>query len=148
MSSNGPYPPDTQWTYSAKKNGFTRSSALTLYWEVSGDPISDDYTPDDISAEELWELWYPRNVAPDGTAAIYWMLYEPMEGAPFEIADLAKGTPHLLDDFTWPHDAKTGERVNFARLPVRDKGWTQALHSKGGFIQELLVLQTHFAVTC
>ncbi|MBC2868546.1 hypothetical protein H1R13_27335 [Streptomyces mexicanus] len=32
--------------------------------------------------------------------------------------------------------AETGERVNWMRLPVMDRGWNGTTADKGGFIQE------------
>lgn len=40
----------------------------------------------------------------------------------------------FLTVYAWPESA-AGERVNFNRLPVRDKLW-QGQADKGGFIQE------------
>lgn len=45
-----------------------RTSPLELSWEVNGDPISDDWTPEEISAVDLLRLWIERHV-PDQSAA-------------------------------------------------------------------------------
>jgi hypothetical protein len=49
--------PVTRWRFNSLESGVEFEMPLSLYWEINGDPITDDYTPDEISAEELWNIW-------------------------------------------------------------------------------------------
>ncbi|WP_392838726.1 hypothetical protein [Streptomyces sp. LN500] len=42
----------------------------------------------------------------------------------------------FLTHFTHPVHVVTGERLNWLRLPVLDRGWNAAVANRGGFIQE------------
>jgi hypothetical protein len=55
------------------------------------------------------------------------------EAAPFAPNVLSED---FLTHYTLPAHAKTGERLNWARLPVLDRGWNETTADKGGFIQE------------
>lgn len=137
MTNFRPYPAHTQWTFRSRQySGVERTTPLHLSWEVSGDPITDDYTSDEISAQELWDKWFPE-YAKDGTAKIYWSVGGDgtFEAAPFSV----HGRPyeHFLSIYTWPVHTDTEEPLNWARLPVRDKVWNRKRADKGGFIQEL-----------
>jgi len=117
---------------------------LEAYWEVSLDPISDNYTPDEISAQELLRLWAKRVVEehPDGLIPIHWLVQsrEAGESALMPFAyDHLKGkhkTENFFDLFEWPQHAVTGEPLNWLTLPVVDKRWNKRRADKGGFIQE------------
>ncbi|MEZ0092426.1 hypothetical protein [Streptacidiphilus sp. EB129] len=141
METHRPYPDATEWTFRNRRSHQERRTPLVLSWEVDGDPITDDYTPSAISAHELWDLWFPK-YASDGTAPIHWSVKGNgiAESAPFQIGQ-AQDQPDFLspdDGFTWPEQTRSGERVNWLRLPVRDKLWHGQRGDKGGFIQELL----------
>ncbi|MFD7964254.1 hypothetical protein ACFV5J_25980 [Streptomyces zaomyceticus] len=43
----------------------------------------------------------------------------------------------FLTFYTWPVHAETRERINWVRVPVRDRLWHGSRADKGGFIQEL-----------
>src|ERR1051325_2635279 len=47
----------TTWHFKSKSSGVEYAIELALRWEVSGDPITDDYSPDEIEASELWSMW-------------------------------------------------------------------------------------------
>jgi hypothetical protein len=131
-----------KWTWKNRQGGdLTHTGDLELYWEVNGDPISDDFTPDDMSAVDLLEMW-AKNYYPNpkveaiygpGMVNIYWSVEG--ETAPFG-NDPEVFVEHFLTFYTWPTHVETGERVNFNRLPVRDKQWGPGGMDKGGFIQE------------
>ena len=117
---------------------------LVAYWEVELDPISDDYTPDEISAQELLRKWAARvsERHPDGLIPIYWFV-ESREAGKFNAMPFAydhfegkHGIENFLDFFGWPEHAATGEPLNWLRLPVVDKRWNKRQANKGGFIQE------------
>lgn len=42
----------------------------------------------------------------------------------------------FLTHFTTPVHAETGEPINWARLPVVDRGWNPSRGDKAGFVQE------------
>lgn len=134
------------------RNDFEWEGKLVARWEVSNDPISDDYTPDDISAEDLFGEWvkvikgrYTENLIP-----ISWFVQCIEKGTfefmPFQYQD--QGDANFLTYFTWPINKGTGERLNWLSLPVIDKLWDDKHCDKGGFIQQTTgwkpsILQPH-----
>ncbi|MFD6921300.1 hypothetical protein ACFV99_13945 [Streptomyces sp. NPDC059944] len=136
MTTYEPYSADSRWTFSNRLSRHEFTVPLRLYWEVNGDPLTDDYTPDDMNAAELWEMWFSRYWKGD-PAKIYWFISggQVFEGAPF--SNNIGGHDHFLTHFTWPVNSVSGEPVNWVRLPVRDKLWNKDHGDKGGFIQEL-----------
>lgn len=38
------------WTFRTRQTNFERTVPLDLYWALDGDPISDNWTPEEISA--------------------------------------------------------------------------------------------------
>jgi hypothetical protein len=134
----------SQWKFRKGTGGNEDQGQLTARWEVNFDPISDDYTPSDISASELFDIWvkvvggkYPHDLIP-----IYWSVLCPerklFETMPFQYSDFDKGviSETFLTHFTWPIDLQTGDELNWLTLPVDDKLWNDARGDKGGFIQE------------
>lgn len=157
---------DQTWSFRTR-SGYSRTTYLCYFWELDGDPMTDDYTVDEISAGELWKAWTGRYAhdkraemlwGPDA-AAIHWFVQGDgvFEYAPFRDItymttstgpdDFAAGSEserarNFLNDFTWPVDTTTGSRLQWSRLPVIDKVWRGTnlpkLHAtKGGFIQEV-----------
>ena len=118
---------------------------IEAYWEVSLDPISDDYTPSEIKASDLLERWgeavqqkYPNELIP-----IFW--YVEVKGASmktFETMPLQyKHLPGMqqedfLSFFTAPINLTTGKPLNWLDVPVIDKLWNSEKANKGGFIQQ------------
>jgi len=118
---------------------------LVARWEAHLDPMSDDYTPTEIDAFELFRRWsgQVRQLHPDEMIPIFWFVECPGEGKfelmPFQyIHTVMSDTP--LEDFltfySWPVDSETGKPVNWLTLPVVDKRWNGNSADKGGFIQE------------
>ena len=138
MTSHLPYPSDTVWSYRSRLADFERRGPLYLSYEITGAPLSDEYTPGEASALDLWNLWYPQYAA-SGEAGIWWSVRDDgstgmgSESAPFG----DPGFDDFLTSYAWPQDARTGEPLNWARLPVQDRQWNAERDDKGGFIQEL-----------
>lgn len=116
-------------------------SDLAAYWEVHGDPISDDYTPDDGSPSFLFRLWrtWAAQRHPDGNVPIYWYV----EGTNGRGIESLPGAPHnggaghdFLTWYSWPVVSLTGEPLVWTDLPVVNKLWRESQANKGGFIQE------------
>lgn len=127
------------------KTGLEVEGELVAYWEAALDPISDDYTPKEISAIELFHIWEKRVIKayPNGLIPIYWFVdYKgksvgTFEGLPHQFEHFSRqNRDNFLTFFTWPEDTKSGERVNWLTIPVKDKLWNSAQWDKGGFIQE------------
>nr|WP_240449425.1 hypothetical protein [Streptomyces harenosi] len=157
-----PYPSGTRWAVTAR-NGYTQTTELVLYAEPNYSTITDDYTPDEISAHELWWIWIDKvaNKAherwPDlyrpGEVTIPWTLTTPALGNVFEAAPHTRPLPpdpelvrmfgrayepeDFLTHFKVPTNEDTGERINWLRLPVLDRGWNATTADTGGFIQEV-----------
>ncbi len=138
------------WQFTNRESGYTRTVPLWLYWEVEGDPLSDNYDLDDLDAVEMWNEWR-RQYPPDAdeffgptTKRIWWYIDGGgvCESAPGQ--DL-RGSRYVPEDdfltwYTWPVNPQTGELLQWLRLPVVDKLWRTArargTTTKGGFIQE------------
>lgn len=135
----------TEWTFSSRY-GYERTTVLSLYWEVNGDPMSDDYEPEEITADRLLMKW-ARKYCPDPSvdpwAPIYWFVsgYGVFDAAPFQREYQPSDPTGFLRHYGWPVDER-GERLQWSRLPVVDKLWHPSGHgrhyqaNKGGFIQE------------
>lgn len=134
------------WTFTSLRSGYTKTVPLWLYWEVDGDPVSDEYEPREVDAVELWSLWRrrypsePDSGEPVGHKRITWYIEGPgvIESAPGQ--DDARwrfpNDDHFLAHFTWPVNPKTGDPVRWTALPAVDKLWRPGRADKGGFIQE------------
>jgi hypothetical protein len=143
------------WRFQSRRRDYEWVGELFAWWEVSYDPISDDYTPEEIDAEELFNLWveevqgkYENDLIP-----ISWFVVcEPkrkLEFMPFQLNHVP-GVPmeDFLTYFTWPEHRETGEILNWLALPVKDKLWDAHHCDKGGFIQQATgwkpgILQPH-----
>lgn len=124
--------------YESVRSGIMRRGRLRLYWEVSGDPITDDYAPDEVSARDMWDLWRERN--PGDTLPIWWFVRGPgvIEAAPVggQQGELWAGRDFLLY-FTWP-EHEDGSLIRWTDLPVVDKVLSaDQSYVKGWFIQTL-----------
>jgi hypothetical protein len=116
---------------------------LVAYWEIASDPISDDYTPSEITAHQLLEKWVKivTEKYPAGLVPIFWSVQCKGQGVfesmPFQF-DHFPGSPmkDFIDIYTWPLDTETDEPLNWLTLPVVDKLWNPKHADKGGFIQE------------
>lgn len=45
------------WKFKNLRSGYEREGMLMAYWEVHLDPMSDDYTPQEVDARELFHKW-------------------------------------------------------------------------------------------
>ena len=113
---------------------------LSLCWEPAGASMSGDYTPNEISAEDLWSLWRRKYVPEDGIVSIYWSVVGQgfSEAAP--VGNSARHSEHFecnyYTDFHHPFDA-SGEVISWLDLPVEDQYWNDQSWGGAGFIQEL-----------
>lgn len=133
------------WKFRTLDSGHEWECVLVAYWEVSLDPISDDYTPQEIDARGLFRKWEARvrKNYPNGLTPIYWFVdcegkeYSTFEGMPFQFEHVAGSlSKNFLSFFVWPTNAETGEPLNWLTLRVADKLWSSKHADKGGFIQE------------
>ncbi|MFE1876420.1 hypothetical protein ACFW9N_37100 [Streptomyces sp. NPDC059496] len=137
MDPYKPYAADTRWTFRTLRGSYEPTMPLHLWYEVNGASISDEYTPAEISARELWSRWYSE-FAKASPVKVYWSIAggnNIFEALPFSPTHTL--SEDFLTHYTWPVNADTGERLNFARLLVADKQWNAERGDKGGFIQEL-----------
>jgi len=115
------------WKVRHRASGHEVLAELLAYWEVEGDPISDNYTPEEMSAVR-------------GLIPIYWFVscsaHGIFESMPFQHAHVQEVGENFLTHYDWPVDPKTGGQLNWLTLPVVDKRWNRRQAAKGGFIQE------------
>ena len=120
--------------------GPPRRKRLWAFGEISITPMSNDYTPSEITAEELLRLWAIRasESFPSGIVPITWVV----DGEGFKV-EFLPGTmilPEYRCDFltyyTHPIRTDTRERLRWVDLPVADGYWNRNRASQGGFIQE------------
>jgi hypothetical protein len=141
MSGTSKHP---TWRFRTKKGGYEWECPLEAYWEVDGDPMSDEYTREEITAEELLHRWADRygSDSPNQLIPISWFVWSPEhngfgpEYMPFQFHHGVPITEDFLTFFTWPVHTRTGEPLNWLTLPVVDKLWRRGQCDKGGFIQE------------
>ncbi len=151
------YPPGTRWRYRSRRySDVEKVGDLDLTWELSRDWITDDFTPDQISAEDLLErwlvwVWEARPFDEDlgvPHVPIRWSV-RGEDSATFEAAPPIRPfgvharRDHFLTIYTHPEDEQTEEPVNWLRLPVRDKLWRPGSGDKGGFVQEATGFKPH-----
>ena len=143
------------WKFTIIATGHERKAALEAYWEVYYDPISDDYTPHEVDASELFKKWVSKvkEEYPDGLVPIYWSVRCEESGIhefmPFQFTHFKMDHyEDFLTFFTWPVHSSSGDSLNWLTLPVVDKLWNANQANKGGFIQEATgwkpaILQPH-----
>ena len=134
------------YSWKTRLRNVNRIGELTLLWEAHGDPISDDYLGDEVSARELWRIWrerYPIDEQAEarwgvGAVRILWLIAgdAAYERAPHAVNISGHDTDTFLDHFTMPIEVATGDPIQWSRLPVEDKLWRDERYDKGGFIQE------------
>ncbi len=138
------YPREQRWRYRRRRGGTEVVSALELWWELDFDAITDDYTPEEIGAVELWHTWVSQirdRSSYDSQLGVPWVpiwwFVQDAEARLFERAPFARPSHEdFLSHFTGPVAADSGEAINWLRLPVVDRLWRPGRADKGGFIQE------------
>ncbi len=145
----------TMWRAHSRRTDHQWEGDLVAYWEVHRDPISDDYTPDEITARDLFSLWVDRvrYEFPNCLVPIHWFVGSSDQGKFERMPSQFDHFPDMprrdfLTAYEWPVDVATGERLNWPDLPVVDKFWNSARADKGGFIQQATgwkpsILQPH-----
>jgi hypothetical protein len=115
---------------------------LAAYWEVAGDPFSDDYVPAETPADELFGRWcaYLTRSGKDSRLPIYWYV---VGDSPFALEGMpgcANRSRLSQEDgsafYGYPED-DDGWQWDWVELPVADKLWRPGRADKGGFIQEV-----------
>ena len=108
------------WRVRSRQHDFEWVGPLVAYWEVNLDPMSDDYTPSEIDAEELLRKWarQARERHPDEMIPIYWFVDSPGQGKfermPHQPTRNAGGTSldnDFLTFYTRPVDSNTDQRL-------------------------------------
>jgi hypothetical protein len=135
----------TTWKFRGLNSGQEWEGVLIAYWEVSLDPISDEYTPQELDARKLFYKWenQVRKRYVNGLIPIYWFVdcvgkeHATFEGMPFQFEHIASSfLENFLSFFMWPVNSETSKRLNWLTLPVADKLWNSSRADKGGFIQQ------------
>lgn len=104
---------------------------MELWWWLDADSITDDYSNDEITSDELFAMWLRRPSIKDAeNLNVNWWVHPVTEEIPFIGED-----EDFLSFYTWPVHSETGERLKWTQLPVQDKSWTRN-GDKGGFIQD------------
>lgn len=136
---------ENRWRVRSRRDNFVWEGSLVAVWEVEGDPISDNYTVDEIAAAELLSRWAAglTKKHPNGLIPIHWFISSKdaakFEGMPFQYDHFSGryAAEDFLTFFEWPEHVTTGEPINWLTVPVIDKLWNSRVANKGGFIQEV-----------
>jgi hypothetical protein len=127
-----------KYSFSSRRTDDEFITPLEAYWEVHCDPISDDYLPEDMGAEQLFWMWARMMPGkhPDGLIPISWYVVGEgiCEAMPFQHRNLLDHDFRTY--FTDPVKYGTNDEINWLKLPVVDKFWRKGWAEKGGFIQE------------
>ena len=120
--------------------GHPRVGHMCAHYELWYDPITDDYSPKDTSARDLYERWRKHVVNSDrydDMIPIYWYVSGP---------GLFESHPYLShsykldgydEHFTDPRRTD-GQKFDWDDLPIIRKRWnTDEKVVKGGFVEEL-----------
>jgi hypothetical protein len=113
---------ENRWRSRNHRHDFEWEGPLVAYWEAELDPISDDYTPDEIPAIDLLKLWGKRvgEKHADGLIPVHWFI-ESREAAKFNCTPRAFTYDHFhgkfqIEDFftffSWPEHVITGNPLN------------------------------------
>ncbi len=130
------------WRICNRRYGYEKNVVLEACWEVSLDPISDNYTPEEVNACDLLKQWIQKVKPeyPNGLVPIYWFIqcieHGIFETMPLQYKQNGISRDDFLTFFTHPVNPETGERLNWLTLPVTDKLWNSQNAAKGGFIQQ------------
>lgn len=128
-----------KWNLRQLQSGAETEAELRAVYEVYLDPMSDDFTPAEINAQDLFDRWVAkvRKKHSNGLVPISW--YVEFDGGlevmPFQFEHHAL-VENFLTHYAWPVDASSGHLLNWLMLPVMDKHWNAKSANKGGFIQE------------
>lgn len=112
-----------RWRFSSRRSGYERQIDLQLYPELDCSAMVDEVHDLDGAGQfkeyvRYIENRYPQWLAEDAVP-IVWSVTSGWEGV-FEAAPFTREVPwgDFLTHFTWPVDAKTGERLDWFQLPV------------------------------
>lgn len=136
---NRPYN-EREWRVTRRIGG-SWTGKLEAYWEVDSDSLGAENAPHDMNATEMLAQWAGRAQQrhPDLLIPITWYVRGEGPGK-IEVAPFQHGRNPDDEDFLtfydWPVDVRTGQRMEWLRLPVVDKPWNPHNGIKGGFIQE------------
>jgi predicted GIY-YIG superfamily endonuclease len=117
-------------------SGRLRHDPLILSYELNGDPITDDYLPSEISANELLHMWLRKSVKDQQKPMrIWWFVYGPAIAEfamPYDIYE--PDAPHFGRYYSNLVDGHTHQPLGLHELPVMHKRWDHVRGDKGGFI--------------
>ncbi|WP_331756476.1 hypothetical protein [Streptomyces microflavus] len=129
-----PYGPGNRWTYSSKQSGYTHTEELALVAEPSGTTLTDDYSPDEVGAHDLWKRWVDQHA--DALHKEWPDQYRP-------------GEVHITWGITGPDRNAVSEYAPHARRypeprlsPAEEKAYRTMFGEDGGKFQEDFL--THF----
>jgi hypothetical protein len=109
------------WRVESRARDDKWEGELIAYWEVDLDPMSDDYTPEEMPALDLLGRWVSavRKVSTSELIPIYWFVESPgqrkLERMPFQYNHLKTidvAPEDFLTFYSWPTNASTGKPLN------------------------------------
>ena len=125
--------------------GFSHTQPLWLYWEVNGDPITDDYYVEERSAQQLYRDW--RRKVKSSRERVYWYVegdgvFESAQPGMYDVDVIDPSRDHWFGSYyQQPLEERSRAIVPLQCLPVIDKHWCSSaiggeVGMKGGFMQE------------
>ncbi|GGP83728.1 hypothetical protein ACWDY7_26770 [Streptomyces calvus] len=161
QASVQPYPAGTLWTFRSLKSRHEQTEELALSWLPGrSSHLTDSHLPEETPATALWQKWlkeanhyheqWPDLFRPGEVHLAWKVITAPpathgiIEGAPYTRDERRMRAETHTDDlretfltwYTHPVHAESGERLNWLRLPVADRGWNDDRADPGGFVQE------------
>lgn len=128
---------DRLWRFRRRADGGEEIKALWLYPELDCSSCIDDVYEQSGEAQLAYYIDYVRRGYPqcwdNDAVPIMWSVRGDgiSEYAPVEHGDAALWDEHFLTFYTPPEDAKTGELLNWWRLPVRNTRFPQFAKALG-----------------
>jgi len=115
-----------QWLFQSRESGVERCTDLYLYPELDGSAVVDEYHYLDGEGQfeeyvQYLQRRHPEWLQADAIPIVWTVRSKTGDSDVYEAAPFQQSEPpwrDFLTHFTWPADARTGEPLDWYRLPV------------------------------